>query len=211
MPPVEDDLGVIPEPHVEKFVDHISAYEFQNPARQGRDEKYQKRLFPDLNGEREYHEGAEAVDRDPGAESSAALKELALIDIYADRLIDKADDACDREDHHEKRDKFFGALFHDLCLFLSCAGHPYKDTIVVCFYRGHYTSHFENQRILIKRRLRPQSIFVFDFADILLSEMLTFSKSQLFGYVSGRKFKAEKRLPESTKKGAPEGAPVDQI
>ena len=33
--------------------------------------------------------------------------------------------------------------------------------------------------------------FGFDFADILLSKNLTFAKSQLFGQLFGRKFKAE--------------------
>jgi hypothetical protein len=36
-----------------------------------------------------------------------------------------------------------------------------------------------------------RSFFGFDFADILLSKNLTFAKSQVFGQLFGRKFKAE--------------------
>ena len=36
-----------------------------------------------------------------------------------------------------------------------------------------------------------ESFFSFDFADILLAEKLTFAKSQLFGQLFGRKFKAK--------------------
>lgn len=111
---------------MEESVENISAYEFQKPTGDSGNQENYKGLFPDFEGEGQDQECADAVNRNPRTECRATLEEVTLVDVTADCLVDEADDACNREDHHEQCDNL-------------CRAFPGQSNNLTVFPGNHYT------------------------------------------------------------------------
>ena len=92
--------------------------EFQYATGEGAYQEYKPWFFAESDRQEIDQKAAEAVDRDPRTERRTALIKFAIVDIDADRLVNKADYACNDIYQHQLEYEFFERSFIQTGLLL---------------------------------------------------------------------------------------------